>query len=119
SIRPSTGSGRACRLNRLLPREEPVDPAREIFQVRCVAGGDFGREEATIPGVVEGAPDLEPIDVAVAEVGPGEAAVRPIEVKVLEVDLRDAGAERANPVLRIAVEHDVAHVEIGFQPRRI
>jgi hypothetical protein len=35
------------------------------------------------------------------------------------VHFHRAGAERANPVLRKAVEHDVADVEIGFEPRRV
>ena len=37
-------------------------------------------------------------------------------MKVLEVHLRDAGAERANPVLRVSIEDDVADVEVRLQP---
>ena len=43
----------------------------------------------------------------------------PIEVEVLEVHLGDAGPERADPVLRVAVEHDVADVEVRLQPWRV
>src|SRR4029079_12967606 len=100
------------RLHRLLPRQEPVNSGREILQVGRIAGRDLGREESSIPDVVERPPDLEPVDVALAEVGRGEASFRPIEVKILEVNLRDAGAEGTNPVLRIAVEDDVADVEV-------
>ena len=63
--------------------------------------------------------DLDPVDVALADVAPREPAVRTIELEVLQVNLRDAGAERPDPVLREAVEHHVADVEVGLEPGRV
>src|SRR5262245_37223510 len=63
--------------------------------------------------------DGEPVDVSLTEVLPREPSVRAIELKVLQVHFDDARAERADPVLRIAVEDNVADVEVRLQPRRI
>src|SRR5204862_3043924 len=74
---------------------------------------------AAIADVGKRAMHRQPVDVAVADVPPGEAAVRTIELEVFQMDLDDAPGERANPILRVAVEDDVADVEVGLQPWRI
>src|SRR5262245_32671927 len=108
-----------ARSDRFLACQKAIQSIGEVPEIRRVAAGDLGRHIALVADVGKGAAHLDPVDVAVAEIAPGEAAVRPIELEVLEVDLRDARAKRADPVLRVAVEDDVADVEVGLQPRRV
>src|SRR5438067_13000780 len=51
---------------------------------------------------------------SIAEVHPGVAVLLALEV--FDVNLDDAVSQGVNPVLWIAVEHDVAHIEPRFNP---
>src|SRR5438094_10198983 len=105
-------------LDRLLAGQEPVEPRHHVLEVGGVAAVDLGGHPAVVADGVEGPAHLYPVDVALAQVLPGEAAARAVELEVLEVHLGDARAQRAHPVLGIAVEDDIADVEVGLDPGR-
>src|SRR5438445_12074573 len=94
------------RLDRLLAREETVEPGDHVLEVRGVAAVDLRPPPAVVADVAESPPDLDPVDVALAQVLPVEAAVGAVELEVLQVHLDDTRTEGADPVLRVAVEHD-------------
>jgi len=102
----------------LLSGQEAVEARRHVLQVRRVTApgrsGELRRHPAVVADVGEGLADLDPVDVAFAQVLPRELSARPIELEVLQVDLRDARAERADLVLRVSVEDDVPDVEVGL-----
>src|SRR5262249_46459065 len=62
-----------------------------------------------IINVGERLPHGGPIHVALAEIDPLVAAFLAFEI--LNMQFRDAFAERANPVLRVAVEDNVANIK--------
>src|SRR5690242_20647120 len=78
---------------------------------------ELGDNAAGIADIGERGANGGPIDVAIAEIHPGVAVVAALEI--LEMDLDGALAESANPILRIAIEHHVADVEPGLNPRRV
>ena len=90
-----------------------------VLDVRGIASAYFCGDVPLVLDFGERAAHVGPINLAVADVLPLEFAVRAIELEVLQVHFDDARAERADPVLRIAVEDDVADVEIGLQPRGV
>src|SRR5438876_11449691 len=108
--------------HRLLAGQESIEAGHDVLQVGGVTapgrGGELRRHPAVVADVGEGLADLDPVDVAFAEVLPRELSARPVELEVLQVDLRDARPERAHPVLRVPVEDDVADVEVGLDPGR-
>src|SRR6266545_1655137 len=112
--------GRVAR--RLLSGQEPIEACHDVLQIGGVTApgrsGQLGRHPAVVADVGEGLADLDPVDVAFAEVLPRELSARPVELEVLQVDLRDARSERAHPVLRVPIEDDVPHVEVGLDPGR-
>jgi len=61
---------------------------------------------------VQGLADFGPVDVAFEQVGPLVA----LTLEVLEVDADDPLAERANPVLRVPEQDDVADIEVRLEP---
>src|SRR5258706_10335926 len=102
----------------LLSGQEPIEAGDDVLQVGGVTAADLRRHPAVVADVGEGLADVDPVDVAFAEVLPRELSARPVELEVLQMDLRDAGPERAHPVLRVAVEDDVPDVEVGLNPGR-
>jgi hypothetical protein len=82
---------------RFLPRDEPIDALREIRQVRFVATLDLRRDIAGVLDIRQRAAHFEPVDVPFADVPPEELPLAPLEREVLQVDLDDARAERADP----------------------
>src|SRR5262245_234948 len=77
--------------------QEPVHPGRQVPEIGGVPGGHFGRDVTGVADGGQGPPDVQPVDVSVAQVLPGESPVWTVELEVLQVDLDDARAERANP----------------------
>src|SRR5262249_23626464 len=105
----------------LVAGQDPVHAGGDVLEVGGVGaprgGAQLRRHPAAVAGLGEGLAHLDPVDVALAEVDPVEPAVRAVELEVLQVDLRDARPERADPVLRITIEDHVDHVAIGIEPR--
>src|SRR5690606_38079441 len=99
--------------DRRLARKEPIEPRDHVGQVRAIAGGNLGRDVTVVADFVQGPAHVEPVDGAVAEVLPAVGAL--LDLEILHVYAADARAERADPVLREPVEHDVADVEIGLE----
>ena len=112
------GSLRFRRRERLLAGQEAVEARDHVLQVRGVAALDLGRDPAVVADLGEGLAHLGPVHVALAEVLPGERPLLAVELEVLDVDAGDPRPEGADPVLRIAVEEHVAHVEVGLHPGR-
>src|SRR5204863_462747 len=77
---------------------------------------ESGADQARLK-LPEGLAHRGPVHVAIAEVHPGVAVLRALEI--FEVDLDDGFAQGANPVLGIAVQHDIADIEPGPDPRAV
>ena len=60
---------------------------RHVLQIRRIASSNLRRHVAVVADVGEGLMYGWPVDVALAEVAPGEAPVRPIELEILQVHL--------------------------------
>src|SRR5439155_10884814 len=75
----------------------------------------FGNDAAVVADVEKGGADGPPVDVAISEIWPTVGV--PTAFEILEMDFVDLGAKSANPILRVAVEHDVADVEPCTDPR--
>src|SRR5260370_15997121 len=90
-------------------REQTVDSAADVAQIGRVSLLELGDGASGIADVGEGGSHGGPVHVAVAEVYPGVPVLCPLEV--FEVDFDDAFAQRANPILGIPVEHDVADIK--------
>src|SRR5258708_21398195 len=106
----SIGSARRSRL----AQEQTVDSAAEVAQIRLVSLLQLGDDTPGIADVGESLAQRGPVDVAVAEVYPGVPVLRPLEI--FEVDFDDAFAQRADPILGIPVEHDIADIKPGWHP---
>src|SRR5581483_3636103 len=98
-------------------KDEPVDAAADVAKVNFIPFIEFGDDTAGIADRGKSLPDRQPVHVAVAEVHPCVPVWLALEV--LEMNFHDALAERANPVLGIAVKHDVADIEPRFHPRAV
>src|SRR5439155_10979546 len=80
---------------------EPVHPLAHVAEVSLVAAFELGCGGARVADFSQGFADFGPVDVSVAEVHPLVAVFEALEI--LQVQLDDPPAERANPVLGIAI----------------
>src|SRR6266446_3433881 len=97
-----------------LRAQQAVDSAADVAQIRLAAAIQLGDDAAAVADVGEGLAHGGPVDVAIAEVYPGVTALFALEV--FEVDLDDAFAQRANPILGVPVEHDIADIKPRLHP---
>src|SRR5215470_2420533 len=95
--------------DRLPPRQNHVHATADFAQVSFVAARQFHRQIPAESDLTDRLADFLPIDAAFAQRYPLARFV----LEILEVEFDDPFAERANPLLREAVHHDVADVEIG------
>src|SRR5438552_6528261 len=114
--RMSSTSGASIRSTRRSrsAQEQTVDSAADVAQIRLVSLLELGDDASGIADVVERLAHSRPVHVAVAEVYPGIPVLCPLEI--FEVDFDDAFAQRANPILGIPVEHDIADIKPGPDP---
>src|ERR1017187_8464133 len=101
--------------------QDAVKAAAYFLEVFGVAAGQLYSCGSAIVDVREGLVHGLPIDLAFEERHVFRHAlfdgrVQPIG-PVLDVHLNDPLTERANPVLRIGVAHDVADIEVRANPR--
>src|SRR5215472_13654170 len=94
--------------------EQAVNAVADVAEIGLIAGLELDDGAAGETDFTEGLVHGSPVHVTFAEVHPGVAVFLALEI--FEVDLDDALAERANPILRKAVKHHVAHVKPGFDP---
>src|SRR5207237_10114379 len=99
------------------PEQEAVDAAADVAEIRFVAGLEFDSGAACVTDFRERLAHRGPVHVAITKIHPGVAAFLALEI--FEMRLDDALAELANPVLRVAVKHDVAHVKPCLDPRAL
>src|SRR2546423_882928 len=83
------------------------------FGVRFVVAADFCDHIVIVADRADLTHDGRPVDGAGHELGPFVAPVAMIHLEVLEVNLLDPRSENSNPLLRVAVEDDVAGVEVA------
>ena len=106
-----------CRVLRLCARQDEGEAAAHLLEVGRVSGMEFEGGGALVADVFERRVDGGPVDLALAGIDPagggGAGLLVALEGEVLDVELDDALAEGANPILRVAVEDDVADVEVG------
>src|SRR5262249_62244919 len=101
--------------DRLLPRQNHVHAACDFAQVSFVAARQFYGQIPAEFDLTDRLADFLPIDAAFAQRAPLARFV----LEILEVEFDAPFAERANPLLREAVHHDVADVEIGPDPAAV
>src|SRR4030095_8835816 len=101
--------------DRLLPRQNHVHAAADFAQVSFVAARQFHGQIPAEFDLTDRLADFLPIDAAFAQRYPLARFV----LEIFEVEFDDPFAEGANPLLREAVHHDVADVEIGSDPAAI
>src|SRR5215475_3823865 len=101
--------------DRLLPRQNHVHAAADFTQVSFVAARQFHGQIPAESNLTDRLADFLPIDAAFTQRDPLARFV----LEIFEVEFDDPFAERANPLLREAVHHDVADVEIGPDPAAI
>src|SRR6266849_10578014 len=83
--------------------EQAVDAAADVTQIRFVAAVEFDNGAAGVPNFRESFAHGRPVHVAVAQVDPRVSVF--LALKVFEMHVDDALAQRANPFLRVAVKH--------------
>src|SRR5262245_46051164 len=98
--------------DRLLPRKNHVHASADFAQISFVAARQFHGQIPAESDLTYRLADFLPIDAPFAQLDPLAGFV----LEILEVEFDDPFAERANPLLREAVHHDVADVEIGPDP---
>src|SRR6266704_1743321 len=108
--------------NTLRPRllavqHQAVDAAAHVAEVSLVAALELGNSAPRIANFTKGVADSLPVHVAIPEVHPLVSVLFALEV--FQVDLDDALPQRANPVLRIAVQQHIPHVEPRLNPRTL
>src|SRR6267378_8089902 len=113
----TSGASIRWRRRRRLAQEQTVDSAADVAQIRLVSLLQLGDGASGIADVGEGLADRRPVNGAVAEVYPGVPVLGSLEI--FEVDLDDAFAQRANPILGIPVQHDIADIKPGLHPRAV
>src|SRR5262245_15249215 len=96
-------------------QKQAVDALADIAEVGFIPGLKFGDGAAVVADVNECLAHRGPVNIAFTEIDPGVAIFAALEV--FEMDFEDGGAEGVNPVLRIAVENDIADVEPGADER--
>src|SRR6266513_3068112 len=98
--------------------QDQIEPAAHFLEVRGISVVKLHRGRSGIANLGERLVYLRPVDFALAQRHPlGHLAF--LELEVLDVELDDALAQRANPVLRISGDHHVADIEIGADPRAL
>src|SRR5262245_27779094 len=88
----------------LLPRQNHVHAAADFAKICFVAARQFYGQISAESYLTDRFADLLPIDAAFAQWDPLAGFV----LEILEMEFDDTFAERTNPLLRIAVHHDVA-----------
>ena len=98
-----------------------VGPLGEELQARGVAAGDFEDAPACVADLVERFHRRRPVVVAFAEFDLKAFAqafgVALFAAEFLDVQIEDARAEDAHPMLRPAVGHEIAEIEMPADPR--
>jgi hypothetical protein len=94
-----------------LPGENFLEARVHFFQVSGVASRQFDGGRSLIADVGERRVDGAPIDLAFQQ--RRELGQPLLEREILDVDFDDALAERADPILRVGLDRDVADIEIG------
>src|SRR2546425_351106 len=97
--------------------EQPVHAAAHVTEVSFVTGWKLGDGAAGVADFRESFAHGRPVHVTVTKIDPGVSIFLALEV--FEVNLDDALAEGANPVLRKSVKHHVADVEPSLNPRAL
>src|SRR5438445_11028788 len=97
--------------------EQPVHAAAHVTEVSFVTGWKLGDGAAEVADFRESFAHGRPVHVTVTKIDPGVSIFLALEV--FEVNLDDALAEGANPVLRKSVKHHVADVEPSLNPRAL
>src|SRR5712664_2583541 len=87
------------------PQHEPVHAPAHVSKVSLVAPLELDSGAPRIPDFAKGLTHGSPVHIAVTEVHPSVSVFLALEV--FQVDLDDALAEGANPILRIAIKHYV------------
>lgn len=95
--------------------EQPIDAFVDVAQIGFIARLEFGDGAAVIADVDESLADGRPVNVAFAEIDPSVSVF--VALEVLKMNFEDGGAEGVNPVLRVAVENDVADIEPSANER--
>src|SRR5207253_1717798 len=94
--------------------EQAVNAIADVAEIGFIAALELDGGAAGETDLTEGLAHGAPVHVALAEVHPRVTVFLALEI--FQMDLDDALAERANPILGIAIKHDVAHVEPGLDP---
>src|SRR5436190_5757756 len=100
------------KLVELLTRENLVYAFRHITQICLIATIQFDRQPARIANLANRLADFLPVNAAFAQVD----EVARLGVEIFQVKFGDTFAQGANPLLREAVHHDVADIEIRLDP---
>src|SRR3989441_2196255 len=95
-------------------QHQPVHASAHVSEVGLVAPFEFGNGAPRVADFTKSLTHGLPIHVAVTEVHPLVSILLALEV--LQVHFDDALPQRANPVLRIAVEHHIPDVEPRLDP---
>src|SRR5215472_13963723 len=95
--------------------QNQIEPAAHFLEIRGISAVELDRGRSGISGLSQSLVYLGPVDFAFAQRDPlGYLAL--LELEVLDVELHDALAQRANPVLRISGDHHVTHIKVGSNP---
>ena len=104
-----------CQYGPDLSGNNQVDAATDLFQIGGVTTRKFNRHVSLVTDLTNRLANLRPVDAALTK--SDELSV--IGLEVLEMHLDDPLAKGANPLLRIAVHHDISDIEIGLDPRAL
>src|ERR1700730_3467716 len=97
--------------------DQPIHAPAHVAEVGRVATNELDDGAAGVAYFGEGLTHGGPVYVAVTEVHPSVSVFLALEV--FKVDLDDALAQGANPVLRIAVKQHVANIKPSLDPRAL
>src|SRR6266566_7524145 len=97
--------------------DQAVHAAAHVAEVAFVATFQLGNHATRVADFRESLTHGRPIHVAVTKIDPGISVFFALEV--FQMNLDDALAEGANPVLRKSVKHHVADVEPSLNPRAL
>src|SRR6266568_5517638 len=96
-------------------QHQPVHAWAHVSEVSLVALVEFSNGAPRVADFTKGLTHSLPIHVTITEVHPLVSIL--LALQVLQVDPDDALPQRANPVLRIAVEHHIPERPWKFEER--
>src|SRR5258708_37119912 len=115
---PGMRSPQTARLQFLRAGQDQIEPAVDFLEVGGITAIELDGGGSGIANLGQRLVYFGPFDFALAQRHP-LAHFSLLELEVLDVELHDALAERANPVLRVAGNHHVADIEVRADPRAL